>query len=259
MLTKGFSTVNMKSRVRSQSSSSSSLFGTTRLFSRNSRHAAAAVSSSRRVRAVVLSKLGLLYSSSSGSTTAVAEFIKAEMGDLVTDPTDPEEVDDLKAFLADCEGFIMGSPTWNTSALTGRSGLGMDQVCEQLRAGELSDVVGNKKAAVFGCGDGFLYGDNFSEMVDEVYHALKGAGAEMVGHWEYTTDDSDDENPRYYDGFTESKAIVGSGGSSPDGQSQGSAEEGSALYGLVCDQENHSEMSEQRVKVWCEQLKAEMA
>ena len=90
------------------------------------------------------------------------------------------------------------------------------------------DLAG-KPCAVFGLGDSAGYGDYFCDAIEEVYSAMKEAGAEMVGS--VATDGYD---------FSESKSVI-------DGK----------FCGLPLDEDNESDMTEERVAAWCSQISGE--
>merc|ERR1712039_911090 len=95
---------------------------------------------------------------------------------------------------------------------------------------DVSDLdLSGKKVAVFGCGDSSSYGDYFCDAIEEVYSAMKDAGATMVGF----------VDPSGYD-FAESKSVI-------DGK----------FCGLPLDEDNESDMTEDRVAAWCEQISGE--
>merc|ERR1712010_61772 len=178
---------------------------------------------SASVRMGARAEVGLFYSTSTGNTEAAADWIKQKFGGEITDPTDIGEVD-----LSDLEGYsslIMGAPTWNTGADEGRSGTAWDEVIDEIKDLDLS----GKKVAVFGCGDSSSYGDYFCDAIEEVYSAMKEAGAEMVGS--VATDGYD---------FSESKSVI-------DGK----------FCGLPLDEDNESDMTEERVAAWCSQISGE--
>merc|ERR1711948_233799 len=169
---------------------------------------------SASVRMGARAEVGLFYSTSTGNTEAAADWIKQKFSGDITDPTDIGEVD-----VSDLEGYsslIVGAPTWNTGADEGRSGTAWDEVIEEIKDLDLS----GKKVAVFGCGD------YFCDAIEEVYSAMKDAGATMVGF----------VDPSGYD-FAESKSVI-------DGK----------FCGLPLDEDNESDMTEDRVAAWCEQI-----
>merc|ERR1712188_265172 len=175
---------------------------------------------SASVRMGARAEVGLFYSTSTGNTEAAADWIKQKFSGDITDPTDIGEVD-----VSDLEGYsslIVSAPTWNTGADEGRSGTAWDEEIKDL------DLSG-KKVAVFGCGDSSSYGDYFCDAMEEVYSAMKEAGATMVGS----------VDPSGYD-FAESKSII-------DGK----------FCGLPLDEDNESDMTEERVEAWCAQIAGE--
>merc|ERR1711990_1276528 len=178
---------------------------------------------SASVRMGARAEVGLFYSTSTGNTEAAADWIKQKFSGDITDPTDIGEVD-----VSDLEGYsslIVGAPTWNTGADEGRSGTAWDEVLDEIKDLDLS----GKKVAVFGCGDSSSYGDYFCDAIEEVYSAMKEAGAEMVGS--VATDGYD---------FSESKSVI-------DGK----------FCGLPLDEDNESDMTEDRVAARCEQISGE--
>ena len=127
--------------------------------------------------------------------------------------------------MTEYDSLIVGAPTWNTGADEGRSGTAWDEVLEEIADLDLS----GKKVAVFGCGDSSSYGDYFCDAIEEVYSTMKGAGTTMVGA----------VDPSGYD-FAESKSII-------DGK----------FCGLPLDEDNESDMTEDRVAAWCTQIAGE--
>merc|ERR1712039_221203 len=127
--------------------------------------------------------------------------------------------------LAEYDGIIIGAPTWDTGADEYRTGTTMDDYLDEIRGLSLS----GKPVAVFGCGDSAGYGENFCDAIEEIYETFKATGAKMIG--------SVDASAYTYE---ESKSIV-------DGK----------FLGLATDEDNESDLSEERVKNWVSQLKTE--
>merc|ERR1719316_1550387 len=165
--------------------------------------------------------VGLLYSTTTGNTEAVAGYIAEATG---LEATDIADVDG--ATVAGYDGLIIGAPTWHTGADTERSGTAWDEVLY----GDLTSMdLAGKKVAVFGLGDQAGYGDNFCDAMDELTACFKAQGAEIVGAW--STDGYDHED---------SKSI-----------------DGGKFVGLPCDEDNQPDMSEERVNAWVAQIKSE--
>ena len=87
-----------------------------------------------------------------------------------------------------------------------------------------------KKVAVFGLGDQQSYGDNFCDAAGELYDLFLAQGCQMHGLW----------STEGYE-YTASKAEVADG----------------TFCGLLCDEDNQYELSEERAKQWVAQLRAE--
>jgi len=189
----------------------------------------------RRVSSVrVSAQVGLFFSTTTGNTEEVADLLKSELDESVTDPADIGDLDGVSS-LADFDGLIVGAPTWNTGADEMRSGTAWDDVLEEIAGLDLS----GKKVAVFGCGDSGSYTDYFCDAIEEVYSTFKSAGADMVGHFDCEG----------YE-FEESKSCVGGPNNSGDADK---------LLGLAIDVENQADMTEDRVASWATQLKSEMS
>jgi len=165
--------------------------------------------------------VGLYYGTSTGNTEEVAGMIGEKSGVSPTSIDDVTEAKDFEGF----DGLIVGAPTWNTGADEQRSGTSWDDFLEDISGLSLS----GKKVAVFGVGDSAGYGDNFCDAIEELHSTFAAAGAEMVGA-------TSSEGYSH----TESK-------SEADGK----------FLGLPLDQDNESDMTEDRVSKWVDQLKSE--
>lgn len=86
-----------------------------------------------------------------------------------------------------------------------------------------------RQVAIFGVGDQVSYSDNFCDAMDELAECFEKAGAKLIG---FTSTEGYEH--------TDSKAL-----------------RGDKFCGLACDEDNQSDLSEQRVKNWINQLKSE--
>ena len=87
-----------------------------------------------------------------------------------------------------------------------------------------------KKVAIFGLGDSSTYTENFCDAMEELHSYFKKAGASMVGYVDkanYT--------------FEESKSVVNE-----------------KFCGLPLDEDSESDMTDERLSNWADQLKSEM-
>ncbi len=164
----------------------------------------------------------LVYGSSTGNTTEVANMIKAELGadvDHVKNITDISPLD-----FGVPENIILGVPTWHIGEM-------QDDWAAALPDFEkASTSLAGKKIAVFGLGDGKGYADTYVDAMEELVVKFEKKGAKLVGLW--PTDGYD---------FKKSKAI-----------------RNNKFLGLVIDVENQDDKSDARVKAWCSQLRSEL-
>ncbi len=164
----------------------------------------------------------LIYGSSTGNTTDVAEMIKAELGDSVDAVKNITDLSLLDFGIP--ERFILGVPTWHIGEM-------QDDWASILPDFDKSTIsLAGKKLAVFGLGDGKGYPDSYVDAMQELAEKFEKKGAKLVGLW-----------PTEGYEFKKSKAI-----------------RGNKFVGLVIDVENQDELSERRVKEWCAQLKNEL-
>jgi flavodoxin I len=87
----------------------------------------------------------------------------------------------------------------------------------------------SKKVAYFGMGDQIGYSDNFQDALGILEEKIASLGGKTVGYW--PTDGYD---------FNESKAL-----------------KNGKFVGLALDEDNQSDLTEQRIKTWVAGLKRE--
>ena len=179
----------------------------------------------RRVGRCPTMGIAVIYASTTGNCEEVANLIADGLGGTVVDAV--LEISDTSADqLAGYDGLVVGAPTWNTGADVERSGTDWDTfLYEDLKGVGLD----GKPVAVFGTGDSVSYGDNFVDAMEELHDCFAKQGAKMVGAVPV-------------DGYqhTESKA-----------------ERDGMFLGLPLDQDNEDDLTEDRVKAWCDQIKME--
>mmetsp|Transcript_34024 Transcript_34024/g.61320 ORF Transcript_34024/g.61320 Transcript_34024/m.61320 type:complete len:273 (-) Transcript_34024:144-962(-) len=184
------------------------------------------IAGSSRTQRVAMSpqmSVGLFYSTSTGNTETVAEYIAGAAG--VEDWKDIGDADDGE--VEGHDSIIVGAPTWHTGADSERSGTSWDEwLYDKLPNMDLS----GKKVAIFGVGDSASYGENYCDAAGEIYDQFTARGAKVFG---MTPSDEG------YD-YTESKSVVDD-----------------KFVGRMFDEDNYSDESEERAKAWVEQLKSE--
>lgn len=159
-----------------------------------------------------MAKIGVFY----GSTTGITEEIVAGLKDKFTD----YEVDlynagaASKEDLANYENIIFASSTWGLGEL-------QDDWAEFIEVVKSTNLSG-KNVALLGTGDQNMYPDTFVDAIGIIYNVAVEQGAEIVGTT--ATDDYD---------FDDSLAVV-------DGK----------FVGLVLDDQNHPELTEEKVAAW---------
>lgn len=165
-----------------------------------------------------MSNIGLFYGSTTGKTEYVAEMIQKEFWDDVTLYNITDaENSDFK----DYRNLIIACPNWNIGNL---------QSDWDGYFPELDDIdFSGKKVAYFGTGDQVGYNDNFMDALGILEEKISERGGNTVGYW----------STNGYE-FNESRALK-------DGK----------FVGLAIDEDNQSDMTEERVKAWVAQLKKE--
>jgi flavodoxin I len=162
-------------------------------------------------------QIGLFYGSTTGKTETVAETIRDVFGGGIIDLHDVS-----KASVEDFEDYkylIIGSPTWNIGEL---------QSDWEGFFPELDEVdFSGKKIAYFGVGDQIGYPDNFLDAMGMLAEKITERGGETVGDWSNTG----------YD-FSESKAIANGN-----------------FIGLALDEDNQSDLTDERIKAWVPKIK----
>ncbi len=168
-----------------------------------------------------MTKIGLFYGTQTGYTQTAAEMIQKEFGeDSIVTLSDISKVEST-----DFEGYnyiIIGCPTWNVGELQSD----WEDFYDQLDNIDFS----GKKVAYFGEGDQVGYPDTFQDAMGILEEKVSELGGETVGYW--STDGYE---------FTDSKALR-------DGK----------FVGLALDEDNQSELTNERIKAWVSQLKQEL-
>lgn len=120
------------------------------------------------------------------------------------------------------QNLIFGASTWGVGDLQDD----WDNFISELENADLS----GKVIALFGLGDGASYADSFADGIGTIYHAIQNKGCKIVGF----VDTSE------YD-YEASTAEI-------DGK----------FVGLPLDEDNESDLTNERIDKWVEQLKSEM-
>lgn len=168
-----------------------------------------------------MAKIGLFYATDTGNTRKVSKMIKKQFAD----EAEITLYNVKKATAEDVQGYdalIIGTPTLGDGELPET----LEAFLPQLESVDFS----SKVVALFGLGDQVGYPDEFVDALGMVYKRLKKLGANPIGAW--PTDDYE---------YEKSKAVVND-----------------EFVGLVIDQDNQADMTEERVEDWVDQVKSEL-
>jgi flavodoxin I len=170
-----------------------------------------------------MAKVGLFYGTQTSNTQTAAEMIQKAFGG-----SDVLELHDIsKTEASDFAGYnyiVIGCPTWNVGQI--------QDDWETFYDNELDSIdFSGKKVAYFGEGDQDGYADSFQDAMGMLEEKITELGGETAGYW--STDGYT---------FSESKAVR-------DGK----------FVGLALDEDNQSELTEERIKQWVAQLKQEFS
>ena len=164
----------------------------------------------------------LFYGTQTGTTEGVADVIKKYLPNLVSDIKCIQSA--KKDELEGCDFLVLGGSTWGDGELT-------DDWLDFFPQMDQIDFSG-KKVALFSLGDQVGYSYNFVSAMRLLYDKLVERGGEIVGN----------RISREGFEFDHSESIV-------DGY----------FVGLVTDEVNEPELTEQRVGVWAQQVLAAVA
>lgn len=166
-----------------------------------------------------MAKIGIYYGSTTGNTQDLADRIAKALGVASAD------VHDVSSAAADFNPYDV--------VLLGASTMGMGDLQDDWETfiDDVKDAdLNGKKVALFGCGDSSSYSDTFGDALGKIYEVIKNKGCQLIGKTSvegYTYDSSE--------------AIV-------DGQ----------FVGLLIDEDNESNLTDQRVALWLEDLKKQI-
>ncbi len=165
-----------------------------------------------------MKKTIVIYGSSTGTCEDLAERIAKKLGDAEVVAVADADAAKIQSY----DNLILGTSTWGFGEMQDDWYDGV----KMLKSADLS----NKTIALFGCGDSSSYSDSFCGGMGEIYNELKDSGAKIVGA--VSTDGYD---------FDDSSAVV-------DGE----------FVGLVLDEVNEADKTDERIKAWVEAIRPEL-
>lgn len=151
-----------------------------------------------------------------GSTTGTTEMIAGKVGELLgAEVLSATEIDRVEEY----DFVIFATSTWGMGDL-------QDDWYEALDKLKTKNLSG-KKVGLIGVGDQFGFGDTFVDGIGTIYEEIKDMGINLVG--KTSTDGYS---------FSGSKAVVDD-----------------EFVGLVIDENNQSELTDERINAWVEKVK----
>jgi flavodoxin I len=168
-----------------------------------------------------MKKTAIIYSYNSKNSGKVAEKIREEFGIDDIEAVNAEELNE-EQFLA-YDNMILSSPTWFDGELANY----WDEFVPALENMDLS----GKTIAIFGMGDQWGYPENFGDAVGLLAGIMQSRGAKIVGETSTT-------------GYTfeKSKAVISG-----------------KFIGLMIDEENQGQLTNERIKNWVSQIKKDFS
>ena len=168
-----------------------------------------------------MASVGIFFGSDTGNTEHVAKLIQKELGKDLIDVQDIAK--SSKEQIAEFELLMFGIPTW----YYGEAQCDWDDFFPELEQIDFQD----KLVAIFGCGDQEDYAEYFLDALGMVRDIVEPKGAIVVGAW-----------PTASYEFEASKGLL----------------DEEHFIGLGIDEDRQPELTEERVKQWCAQLREEM-
>lgn len=151
-----------------------------------------------------------------GSTTGTTEMVAGKVGELLgAEVLSATEIDRVEEY----DFVIFATSTWGMGDL-------QDDWYEALDKLKTKNLSG-KKVGLIGIGDQFGFGDTFVDGIGTIYEEIKDMGINLVG--KTSTDGYS---------FSGSKAVVDN-----------------EFVGLVIDENNQSELTDERINAWVEKVK----
>ena len=165
-----------------------------------------------------MKKTCVIYGSSTGTCEDIAKRIASKLDNAEVVDAAKLNVETIAAY----DNLLLGTSTWGAGEM-------QDDWYDGVKALKAADLNG-KTIALFGCGDSESYCDTFCGGMAELYKAVEGKGANLVGMVS-----ADDYN------FEDSEAVI-------DGE----------FVGLALDEMNESDKTDERIDAWIESFKAKL-
>lgn len=166
-----------------------------------------------------MKKIALFYGTYTGATGSVAQRIAKELG---TEYVDVYNINEDGEKMGDYNYLIIGTSTWSIGELQEDWEAFMPKLQEM-------DFNG-KTVALFGTGDQIGYPDTFLDGMGMLYETFQYRGARFVGFW-----------PTIGYDFTSPLPLL--------------EHDREHFVGLAIDEDNQPELTDERIRKWCEQIR----
>ena len=172
---------------------------------------------------VSMKKIGLFYGSDTGCTDDITKDLVSIWGE---EELEVKEIGDAtKEEVESYDILLLGLSTWYDGDLQSD----WEDFFDDFQEIDFT----NKVVAIYGLGDQIGYGEYFIDGVGILAKAVIENGGTIIGHWPY-------EAYR----FTESEAMI--------------EDKEGYFYGLAIDNDNESELNDERLEQWTVKVKAEL-
>ncbi|MDD2291117.1 MAG: flavodoxin [Aliarcobacter sp.] len=157
----------------------------------------------------------IFFASSTGNSEEIANKISAELNNIEIFDLAGTKIEKINEF----DKLILGGSTWGDGEL--------NDDWEDVWGNFCNLDLSNKTIALFGLGDQESYSDEFCSAMGIIYEQIVKSGAKIVG---FTSTEG-----YYHDG---SKAQIND-----------------KFVGLVIDEDNQSDLTDERIKIWVNEIK----
>ena len=161
-----------------------------------------------------MNKTGIFYGSTTGNTGSAAKKIRDLLGIADLKKINADSINEMQNY----DVLFLGVSTWGVGELQED----WESVFSIIPSLDLS----GKKVALFGTGDQFAYSYTFADGLGILYDAFKNSNAEFIGEW----------SSAGYE-YEESRA-----------------ERNGKFVGLVIDDDNQTNITDERIEKWIDSL-----
>jgi flavodoxin I len=172
-----------------------------------------------------MAKIGIFFGTDTGNTRKIAKQIKKSFDEeLMAKPINVNraEVEDFMSY----DYLVLGTPTLGEGLLPGLSADCENESWEEFLPRIEDQNFSGKTIAIYGLGDQVTYPEEFVDAIFFLYEFFEERGAKLVGHW-----------PVEGYEFELSQAVVND-----------------QFLGLALDQDNQSNLTDDRLKSWLKQI-----